>query len=549
MSTSGLVPPAATDLLTMESGGERRFWIVAGAVALAGLAGFCVLAFIVLLSSGVQSSWPPLSYLIRIFIFTVEQAVLSTVLSVVPAVPIALAMARRPSFPGRQLVVALMILPLGLPVLPAVFGLLEIWGRTGLVNDIASDLGFSGQISIYGLQGILLAHVFFNLPLAARLLLKALERVPRDEWRLAASIGLPRVSLFRFVEWPAILRVIPGIAGLVFMICVTSFTIVLTLGGGPANSTLEVAIYQALKFEFDPPRAMILTAAQLALTASIFWLLSRFPDPEEDRRGTAGDPFRPDAKTSGAKAGDFALITLFLAFTALPVAAIVVAGLRSNLAGLLATPAFWQALRTSMTLAFAAGLLATLTTFLMARAAVSLSARGAPGLSSLFRLPEFMLLIPPLALGSGWFLILHRAGLADGAGPILVVLVNMCMALPFAARVITPELTTHLKRTGRLAASLGVTGLARFRLIDWPVMRGPLFTAFSFAAALSLGDLGAVALFGSDDFITLPALLYASLGSYRSTDAAGLSLILGAVCLLLTLPSVRLDRPAIREAH
>jgi thiamine transport system permease protein len=531
----------------MESRGERRFWTIAGAAALALLAAFCVLAFVMLFSSGVQSSWPPLSYLARIFVFTVEQAVLSTALSVLPAVPVALAMARRPSFPGRPFVVALMILPLGLPVLPAVFGLLEVWGRTGLVNDIAASLGFSGRLSIYGLQGILLAHVFFNLPLAARLLLKALERVPRDEWRLAASLGLPRRSLFRFVEWPAMLRVIPGIASLIFMICVTSFTIVLTLGGGPANSTLEVAIYQALKFEFDPPRAMILSAAQLALTASIFWLLSHFPDPEEDRRGAAGEPFRPDAAAAGAKVGDAALIVLFLAFTVLPVAAIVVAGLRSNLAGLFATPAFWQALRTSLALALAAGLLATVTTFLTARAAASLSARGAPGASSLFRLPEFMLLIPPLALGSGWFLILHQLGLAEGAGPVFVVLVNMCMALPFAVRAIAPELTTHLKRTGRLAASLGVTGLARFRLIDWPVLRGPLLTAFSFAAALSLGDLGAVALFGSDDFITLPALLYASLGSYRSTDAAGLSLILGAICLLLTLPSVRLDRPATRE--
>ena len=531
----------------MESTGERRFWVGTGTAALALLALFCLVAFAMLLTSGVQSSWPPLSYLIRIFVFTIEQAVLSTAISVALAVPVALAMARRPAFPGRPAVLALMILPLGLPVLPAVFGLLEIWGRTGLMSDIAARLGFSTRLSIYGLQGILLAHVFFNLPLAARLLLKALERVPRDEWRLAASLGLPRLSLFRVVEWPAMLRVIPGIAGLIFMLCVTSFTIVLTLGGGPANSTLEVAIYQALKFEFDPSRAMILSVAQLALTASIFWLLSRFPDPEEGRQGGTGLPFRPDAGARGARLADFAVIALFLVFTALPVLAIVVAGVRSNLAGLLAGPAFWQALRTSLALALAAGLLATATTFLMARAGASVTARGAAGAGRLFRLPEFMLLIPPLALGSGWFLILHRAGLAEGAGPVLVVLVNMCMALPFAARVIAPELTTHLRRTGRLSASLGVTGLARFRLIDWPVMRGPLFTAFAFAAALSLGDLGAVALFGSDGFVTLPALLYASLGSYRSTDAAGLSLILGAVCLLLTLPSVRIDRPPLGE--
>ena len=504
----------------MESTGERRFWAVAGALALTLLASFCIVAFTMLLS---------------------------TVLSVVPAVPVALAMARRPDFPGRPLIVALMILPIGLPVLPAVFGLLEIWGRTGLVNDALAGLGVTERLSIYGLQGILLAHVFFNMPLAARLLLKALERVPRDEWRLAASLGLPRGSLFQLVEWPAMLRVIPGIAGLIFMLCVTSFTIVLTLGGGPANSTLEVAIYQALKFEFDPPRAMILSMAQLALTALVFWLLSRFPDPEQDRRGMSGRPFRPDAALRSAQIGDGAVIGVFLAFTAVPVGAIVVAGLQSNLSGLVRGSMFWQALTTSLLLAFGAGLLATTTTYLMARAGASLSARGGR-LASLFRLPEFMLLVPPLALGSGWFLVLHRLGLADGMGPMLVVLVNMCMALPFAARVVVPELTTHLGRTGRLAASLGVSGFARFRLIDWPVMRGPLMTAFAFAAALSMGDLGAVALFGSDDFITLPAMLYASLGSYRSTDAAGLSLILGIVCLLLTLPSVRLDRPKNEEA-
>src|SRR5688572_23832172 len=110
MSTSGSPPPAATDRPAMESSGERRFWIGAGALALTLLAAFCVLAFAMLLSSGVQSSWPPLVYLLHIFVFTVEQAVLSTLISVVLAIPVALAMARRPVFPGRTIVVALMIL-------------------------------------------------------------------------------------------------------------------------------------------------------------------------------------------------------------------------------------------------------------------------------------------------------------------------------------------------------------------------------------------------------------------------------------------------------
>ncbi len=53
--------------------------------------------------------------------------------------------------------------------------------------------------------------------------------------------------------------------------------------------------------------------------------------------------------------------------------------------------------------------------------------------------------------------------------------------------------------------------------------------------ALSLGDLGAVALFGSEGFVTLPWLVYSRMGSYRTNDADGLALILGIICLLLTI--------------
>jgi thiamine transport system permease protein len=44
-----------------------------------------------------------------------------------------------------------------------------------------------------------------------------------------------------------------------------------------------------------------------------------------------------------------------------------------------------------------------------------------------------------------------------------------------------------------------------------------------------------VALFGSDGFVTLPWLVYSRMGSYRTNDADGLALILGIVCLALTI--------------
>ena len=53
------------------------------------------------------------------------------------------------------------------------------------------------------MSGILAAHVFFNLPLATRLLLEALEAVPADQWRLASQLGMDARASFRLVEWPA----------------------------------------------------------------------------------------------------------------------------------------------------------------------------------------------------------------------------------------------------------------------------------------------------------------------------------------------------------
>jgi thiamine transport system permease protein len=53
--------------------------------------------------------------------------------------------------------------------------------------------------------------------------------------------------------------------------------------------------------------------------------------------------------------------------------------------------------------------------------------------------------------------------------------------------------------------------------------------------ALSLGDLGAIALFGSQNFITLPWLVYSNMGSYRTNDADGYALILGVICLILAM--------------
>src|SRR5690606_21938027 len=128
------------------------------------------------------------------------------------------------------------------------------------------------------------------------------------------------------------------------------------------------------------------------------------------------------------------------------------------------------------------------------------------------------------------------------AAPVMVVVVNAVMATPFAIRVIRPAWDAASARHERLAAQLGISGFNRLRLIDWPSIRRPAFTALAFAMALSLGDLGVIALFGSESVQTLPYLLLARMGSYRTADADGLALLLGCLCLALILLADRLGR-------
>src|SRR5690606_8134912 len=107
------------------------------------------------------------------------------------------------------------------------------------------------------------AHVFFNAPLAARIVLASLSAVPGEHWRLAEQLGMRAGAVFRFIDWPVLRRELPAVAALVFLLCFTSFAVVLALGGGPGTATLEVAIFEAVRFDVDFNRAGILALLQV----------------------------------------------------------------------------------------------------------------------------------------------------------------------------------------------------------------------------------------------------------------------------------------------
>ena len=111
--------------------------------------------------------------------------------------------------------------------------------------------------------------------------------------------------------------------------------------------------------------------------------------------------------------------------------------------------------------------------------------------------------------------------------------VNAAMALPFVLRSLLPALADARTIDGRLADSLGMRGAARFRLVTWPRLRRPAGFATGLAAALSMGDLGVIALFAPPEVATLPLLMQRLMAAFRGEAAAGVALVLVALTLAL----------------
>ena len=472
-------------------------------------------------------------YLRRVVAFTFWQALLSAVLSTGLAIPVARALARREGLPGRSWLLKLVALPLVVPSIVAVFGIVAVYGRSGWINDWASFLGAPRWQNLYGLSGILLAHVFFNLPLAVRLLLPLWSAVPGETWRLVAQLGMRSGAIWRLIEWPLLRQALPGVAGLVFMLCFTSFAVVLTLGGGPAASTVEVAIYQALRFDFDPARAVFLALLELACCALLVGfgqrLVMAMPSEITPGRGYR----RPDLGGMSGRVADVTLIAATAVFVALPLAAVALSGLAGPVGKVLGDGLFWASAFRSLVIALCAAPLALGLGWSLLAMCRRLRLRyRMPGWADGVELSgSLVIVVPPIVLGTGFFILLSPHVDIYSAGPPLVVVVNALMGVPFVLRVLGPLHRQMSARYEHVCENLGLRGLPRMRLVDIPLLRRPLGLALGLCAAISVGDLGVIALFGTRDNATLPLLLYQKMGSYRMDEAAVIALFLIMMCL------------------
>ena len=497
---------------------HRPLRLLGGAAVALAIVVLVVLLFQAVLAAARTPASPgvgtDIGYLISI---TTLQATLTTILSLIVGVALAWAL-NRLRFVGRGLVIGLFASAIVTPGLVVAFGLIAIWGRSGWFGALG--------VPIYGLGGVVAAHVILDAAFAARVLLARLDAIPDMRLKTGQSLGLDAWTRFAAIDWPAMRGSLPGLAAIIFLLAFTSFPIVLLLGGGPAVQTLEVAIYSAVRLDFDLVLAVQLALIQIAICTAIILATAAFAPISS----SLDRPVEPRWRDGGpARLLQWLILAIGLAGFGLPLLSVLIDG-ASAFSSLLARPSLWSAVFTSLAVGTGSALLTLLLALVIASAR---AASTSPVLRVGMGAPAYAYLaVPGVALSLGAFLFVRELGLSvEIAAPPVVIIANALLSLPFAMATIAPPFDAIARSRGKLIRSLGLSGGRQFLAVEWPLIARDAGLVLALAFCFSLGDLGVIALFGTQDFVTLPLMMMRAFGSYRTNDAAGIA----AIMLVLTI--------------
>ncbi len=494
-------------------------------------------------------------YLRRVLWFTTWQAALSTLLTLLLAMPGAYVLARY-RFRGQGLVRALATMPFVLPTVVVAAAFLALIGPAGIVNNWLRDLLRLDAAPILLDQTvwiILIAHVFFNYSVALRLLSAYWQNLPTSLPQAAQMLGASPARAFFEVTLPLLRPALMAAATLIFIYCFTSFGVIVILGG-PRFATLEVEIYRQALNLFNLPLAAALSVWQIIFTFVLMLVYTRtqarIARPLSARtRHTAPRPPR----TPREKLLVYGNVAAIVVLVGAPLLALVGRSLRGQ-SGL--TLAFYRALftnrqdslffvppvaaiRNSIAIALAAMLLAVVLSLIVAQFLAGWQAGrlDAPRRAATVRLLEALMMLPlatsAVTLGLGYIIALGRPPLNLRSSIILLPIAHAVVAAPFVLRSVLPGFRAIPPSLREAAAVLGADGRRVWREVDWPLIRRPLLVGALFAFTISMGEFGATVFMARPETPTMPVAIYRFLGQPGALNygqALAMSVLLMLVC-------------------
>ena len=468
-----------------------------------------------------------------IFVFTFQQAFLSAFFTLLVGIPTSFVFAK---FNLRffKKIYFVFLLPFIMPTILVVLSIIQFWGHQGIVNSFLKTI-FHLQDTplrlLYSLKGILIAHIFFNLPVVLQIVGNAKQKITSKYSEATLILGASVYKAFWKIELPLLLPAISAAFILIFLLCMNSFAVVWILGGGK-NLILETLIYEFAKIHLDYQSVLIFALFQILLGivfVKIFYHLQVNYVIQEPVRKKSFYYFLQKHPIQGG------LIMVWLAIVLLfivgPLFALVLDSFRTP-QGL---SLYWWSLLlegqkntfltiffTSLQIAFASATLSFILLLLIFPFFLQWT-KYRKNLEVVFLTPLSTSLI---ALGLGWFLF-YQEFLQDINFPLIFYIICIHSVIFFAywLKIFLPSLESIPKNWLMIKVLYGYSWLSFSRSVLYPWLRKPFLQNFSLVMALSFGELSILLMVSDHSFSTLTTYIFAAMSSYQFSFASVIGVI------------------------
>jgi len=493
--------------------------------------------------------WKPLR-------FTVGQALLSTLLTLIIGLPGAWLFARF-KFPGKKTLKILTTLPFILPTVVVAAGFNALMGPRGWLNLALMGVFSLDSPPIQFLNtfgAIITAHVFYNTTIIIRVVSNAWSQQNIRLRHAAKVLGASPWRTFREVTLPLLRPSILAGTLLVFLFNFTSFGVVLMLGG-PQYATLEVEIYVQALHLLNLPLASVLSIVQLICTLIITIGHNRLAGQRQ--LAIAPRSQKIGVRTPRKGFERTIVILLVIALFSLLVAPLASLALRSFVKleagrgergqvqrGL--TLQFYRELGINRRgdLFYVPPIAAARNSFIFAAITIVITvilgllvAYALRQRTAINNLLDPLLMLPlgasAITLGLGFIIVFNRPPFSNFNFPILLPIAHSLVALPFIVRTLSPALQSIPQSLRNAARALGASPIRVWREVDLPLLAPSILVSTIFALTISLGEFGASSFLSRPDYPTLPIAIFRYIsqpGALNYGQALAMSTILMLVC-------------------